>query len=227
MTGAVGVLFLSISTGVRAADTPCDRACLNGFVDQYLAALVARDPSKLPLTKTARYTENGQTLKLGDGMWGPVITIGNTRDELVTVANSYFEGLEKATNKYTPFDKNCKRIENGVVTSNDPASKNPITRMSCGDQFATGFSKIITRVQDRRFPMVDEERGLVFTVIRFDHSGKNKTTVWNDGSTHPVNTPFAFEIGELFKTRNGKIQQIEALVSNVPYCMPTGWGRKE
>jgi hypothetical protein len=74
--GAVGFLLLSISGGARAADAPRDRACLNGFVDQYLAALVARDPSKLPLTKTARYTENGQTLKLGDGMWGPVITIG-------------------------------------------------------------------------------------------------------------------------------------------------------
>jgi hypothetical protein len=71
-----GVLLLATSGGVRAADAPCDRACLNGFVDQYLAALVAHDPSKLPLTKTARYTENGQTLKLGDGMWGPVITMG-------------------------------------------------------------------------------------------------------------------------------------------------------
>jgi hypothetical protein len=68
-------------------------------------------------------------------------------------------------------------------------------------------------------------------VIRFDHNGQNKTTVWNDGSTHPVNTPFdepfAFEIGELFKIRYGKIQQIEALVLNVPYGMPTGLGKKE
>jgi hypothetical protein len=60
----------------RAADSACDRACLSGFVDQDLAALVARDPWRLPLTKTARYTENGQTLKLGDGMWGPLITMG-------------------------------------------------------------------------------------------------------------------------------------------------------
>jgi hypothetical protein len=52
---------------MRVADAPCDRACQNGFVDQYLAALMARDPSKLPLTETARYTENGQTLKLADG----------------------------------------------------------------------------------------------------------------------------------------------------------------
>jgi hypothetical protein len=305
---AIAGLLLIAGRLASAADAPCDRACLKGFVDQYLAALVAHDPSKLPVTATARYTENGQTLKLGDGMWGPVIAMGtyklyfadpkagqtgffgnleehghpailglrlkienrkisemetivirstargsfsspqdlkdqpalneivpaaerNTRDQLVTIANSYFEGLEKATDRYTPFDKNCKRIENGVITSNDPTSKSEITRMSCGAQFATGFSKIITNVRDRRFPIVDEERGLVYTVIRFDHNGKNKTTVWNDGSTHPVNTPFdepfSFEIGELFKIRNGKIQQIEALVLNVPYGMPTGWGKKE
>jgi hypothetical protein len=34
-----------------------------------------------------------------------------SRDELITVANSYFEGLEKATDKYTPFDKDCTRME--------------------------------------------------------------------------------------------------------------------
>ena len=48
----------------------CDRACLNGLVDLYWSALVAHDPDRLPLTPNARYTENGQTLKLGDGIWG-------------------------------------------------------------------------------------------------------------------------------------------------------------
>ncbi len=48
----------------------CDRACLNGFVDQYLAALVAHDPARLPLARDVKFTENGQTLKLGDGLWG-------------------------------------------------------------------------------------------------------------------------------------------------------------
>jgi len=37
---------------------------------------VAQDPSKLPLAKNARYTENGRELKLGDGMWRPTVTLG-------------------------------------------------------------------------------------------------------------------------------------------------------
>jgi hypothetical protein len=67
-----------------------------------------------------------------------------------------------------------------------------------------------TRVQERRFPVVDEERGLVLSVIRFDHSGKNKTITWADGTEHPVNPPFdqpfSFFIAELFKIVDGKDQ---------------------
>jgi hypothetical protein len=54
----------------------CDRACLNGFTDQFLAALVAHDPSRLPLGRGVRYTENGQALRLGDGFWGTASSLG-------------------------------------------------------------------------------------------------------------------------------------------------------
>jgi hypothetical protein len=68
---------------------------------------------------------------------------------------------------------------------------------------------------------------LVLSVIRFDHSGKNKTIAWADGSSYPVNRPFdqpfSFFIAELFKIVDGKINRIEALVTAVPYGMYTGW----
>ena len=38
-------------------------------MDEYLAALVAHDPSRLPLAQDAPFTENGQQLELGDGLW--------------------------------------------------------------------------------------------------------------------------------------------------------------
>ncbi len=52
-----------------AASNDCDRACLNGFVDKYLAAVVAHDPSKLPHTANVKYSENNVMLHLGDGLW--------------------------------------------------------------------------------------------------------------------------------------------------------------
>src|SRR5471030_1040486 len=55
----------------------CDRACLEGVVNQYLAALAARDPKRLPLSADVRYTENDQVMQLGDGFWKTVEGPGN------------------------------------------------------------------------------------------------------------------------------------------------------
>lgn len=77
---ALGIfLLVGISTGTGstgAADAPCDRACLNTLVDQYLAALVAHDPSRLPLAKTVKFTEDGVPLKPGDGLWATASGLG-------------------------------------------------------------------------------------------------------------------------------------------------------
>lgn len=47
----------------------CDRACLKGFIDQYLDALASRDPSGLPVAASVKYTQNGRVLGLGEGFW--------------------------------------------------------------------------------------------------------------------------------------------------------------
>jgi hypothetical protein len=151
---------------------------------------------------------------------------GRPRDEMIRIANSYFEGLEQATDAVTPFDPNCQRVENGTITANDPNATG-IGKMSCGAQFATGFSPFITHVRERRFPIVDEERGLVYAILFFDHAGKITSVKWTDGVTHkvgfPFDTPYCFMIGELFKIQNGKIRRVEAVLLPVPYGMKSGW----
>lgn len=49
---------------------------LRGFIDRYLAALAARDPSALPLAPNARFTENTIELPLGQGLWGTFTGLG-------------------------------------------------------------------------------------------------------------------------------------------------------
>ena len=58
-------------TGIagRGQTPACDRACLSGIVDTYLAALVAHDPSKAPLARGVRFTENTGVLEVGEGLW--------------------------------------------------------------------------------------------------------------------------------------------------------------
>jgi hypothetical protein len=55
----------------------CDRACLIGISEQYLDALAAKDPKKAPVAGTTiKNTENGQRLRLGDGLWNSITARG-------------------------------------------------------------------------------------------------------------------------------------------------------
>jgi hypothetical protein len=76
------VLAASLAlTGVACAAQPapaCDRECLIGVTEAYLAAMVAHDPTRAPVTTTARFTENTRTLKLGEGSaWTNVTGVQN------------------------------------------------------------------------------------------------------------------------------------------------------
>src|SRR5688572_3745337 len=55
----------------------CNRACLEGLVNQYLDALVAKDPKRLPLSADVKYTEQEQVMAVGDGFWKTVAGRGN------------------------------------------------------------------------------------------------------------------------------------------------------
>ena len=63
----------------------CDRTCLTGLLDRYLEALVARDPHRLPVARTVKFTENGQRLDLGDGLWHTVTGKGSYRLDMADV----------------------------------------------------------------------------------------------------------------------------------------------
>jgi hypothetical protein len=80
---AVALAALAFSQSLQAQSPPCDRACLKGFVDGYLDALAARDPSKLPLAAELKFTENGRVLELGQGFWKTAGTPLRYRDYLL------------------------------------------------------------------------------------------------------------------------------------------------
>jgi len=53
------------ATTTRSHAGSCDRACLEGWVDRYFAAVTADDPRAVPLAQNVRFTENGQVLPVG------------------------------------------------------------------------------------------------------------------------------------------------------------------
>jgi len=52
-----------------AAPATLDRAQLLALADNYLAALVAHDPAKVPLAADVRAVENAKPIKPGEGLW--------------------------------------------------------------------------------------------------------------------------------------------------------------
>ncbi len=137
------------------------------------------------------------------------------RAELIAIGNSYFTGLDTDNDgAYVPFDPDCQRRENAMVTSNNPdAEEGSIARMDCKAQFDTGFSVIVTDIRERRF-IADPVTGLAFAMGYFDHDGAvNKS----------LTQPYSIIIGEIFKIIDGKIRQIEAVLMTVPYGMESGW----
>jgi hypothetical protein len=66
----VGVSTATIAfAGQAAGGGGCDKPCLVGIADRYVAALVAHDPSKAPMAPNARFTEQSKVLAIGDGLW--------------------------------------------------------------------------------------------------------------------------------------------------------------
>ena len=62
---AIGVL--AIAQPSRAAS--CDTACLKKTVDNYVAALVAHDPSRVKFAPDVLFVENATPMKPGEGLW--------------------------------------------------------------------------------------------------------------------------------------------------------------
>ena len=74
-------LFPLLAASAQAAD--CDRACLKSMITKYVDAMIAHDPSRLPLASNVRFTEDSKDLKLGDGFWKTVTRKGGFRQDYI------------------------------------------------------------------------------------------------------------------------------------------------
>jgi hypothetical protein len=289
----------------------CDRACLYGFVDQYLHALADKSPSLLPWAKMVRFTENNVALRVGDGLWGTLSGLGPEdlraadpehgevayfgvvyeqgspgyfamrlkivdrkiaevetlvdrkgngpgpfgdpekmtelpfmkedvpldqrapRARMIALADGYMNTLQLNDGHiYTVFDPACSRRENGVWTASDPhpdlKSDSLLAvagRLSCEQGFKLGNYRWDDRLRARRFPLVDEQQGLVLAAGFIDHSGRLRKFTTTDGKVHdsPMKSPHSFCLFEMFKIINGRIRHAEAIFITVPYNMPSPW----
>ena len=163
----------------------------------------------------------------------------SSRAELERITNLYFDAIEKADGSIVPFARDGFRIENGTRTCNNPepvtGGANPdfarLRSMACADQLSTKIFTYIKSVSPRRIEVVDVDKGLAIAFVRFQHPGN---VLYVDtpanGRVDQTRNPWAVRptsalIAELFKIEDHKIQRVMAVITNVPYRMPTGWER--
>ena len=314
----VGSLGTRVSGSTGPIPLDCNRACLEGLIDQYLKAVVAHDPSKLPLSKDVMYTENNQAIEVGDGFWKTAQGLGNyrhvfadpefgqvammgtmmeagtpilmslrlrvelgriteiesiyfkpggggpnniaamdkmgkaedlwfrtippaqrqSRQQMIAVADAYFSGLQKNDGKGVngsptyPFTPDCHRIENGAPTTNVPPPPNQapgtlnLFSMDCLTQFQKGLYYVVQNIHHRRYPLVDQERGVVWAHCTFDQGTVN-SGVLSDGTKHSYpgfNRPSSILVTEAFLIENGKIRRVEMIGPAATYHINSPWG---
>lgn len=149
------------------------------------------------------------------------------RAELVRIANLYFEGIEKSSGDIVPLVPETSRVENGFRTAPRPPAADGTPAQSIQETFSSGRYRYIREIKPRRFLLVDEERGVVYTMVMFQHPGNvTGLPMWSAQYKDPtsiINFPNSMAMTEAFRIRGGKITHIVAQMVMLPYRQPTGW----
>ena len=162
-----------------------------------------------------------------------------SRQQLIAIADSYFEGLERHDGSKVPVSADCRRFEDGVQTSLNQV----FLPLACNDFAPFTY---MDKTAFRLYPVVDVERGLVLgqMVIQVSQAAGPPSAGPPGGSPaspasapHRVNPltgmvmpynefrgkPHDTIIHELFKVVDGKITEMQTIRLDRPYGWGGGW----
>ncbi len=159
-----------------------------------------------------------------------------SRAMLIAQTNKYYSGMERNDPKgdYSFFDNDCNRLEHADQTTNlktkqayGHSNDTAFSSLGCEAQFQTGFLGFVTRIRERRYPVVDEERQAVFAITTFDHNGTVRTLPSVNGQSSPIpayfDVPRTLHANEAFRLRGDKLYRIEMTLMEVPYGMSSAF----
>jgi len=165
-----------------------------------------------------------------DRLWGPEMLLAKgispalqlsipepERDSyyrLIAAGESYWRAFQtNGTPAYHPADlaSDTQRYENGLQTTGMVRDGVFVTAPS-------GFNagRFLGRnLWNRRYPVVDEERGIVLSMLRFG---------LKDGmESQSVATSNSRVVGEFFAVQQGLIREVHAVLFNTPDSQPPAW----
>lgn len=155
----------------------------------------------------------------------------SSREDLLKIGASYYDALVNSDGSAAPFADDCLRRENGMQTTGNPPPPTPgrgtMGAMGCAAQLNTRVMSYIKRIEPRRVWIADVETGLVFGLSQFRHPMEEKSLkivgVPGVDSVDMPFKPFDLPAAHIFKVRDSKIHEIEALGFTMPYGSKTGW----
>lgn len=142
----------------------------------------------------------------------------SSRDDMIAIAHSYWEGIEMHDNSVVLADPKSDRYEQGVNTTRTPGMPD---WAGC-DETPSKFPWI-KMARNRRYLLVDEERGIVICHVFLD----TPPGYYPPEAPTVERPPKSVLISELFKIYDGKIQQIVAILDMQPYGAKSGWEEDE
>jgi hypothetical protein len=258
-------LLASVTFSAQAQD--CDRSCLEGFLNQYLDAMVANDASKASLSYGFRQTENSIVTPNDEGLWSTATALGElqrryydpvagtagyaglveedgepavvalrlkvenqkiteaewhigrkddvgirgepggvvydleellanppnggevpadrrfSRDDLIAVGNSYFDGIIAKNSKIIKGHPGCSRRENGFPTFGGELAPGAVGFEGKGDCRTVGDFGL-AQITARRVHVVDVEQQVVMMSVVFQRLPGNER--WRNHFTHTI-----------------------------------------
>ena len=135
---------------------------------------------------------------------------------MIELANAYFDGIEIDSGANVPVTDDCNRIENGVQTTNTERFND----LKCNSLEPFDY---IPEVRERRFPIVDLERGVTVALVAFYIPEGDYERVVDGEKMLRHYDPRSLFLMEAFKIEDGKIRLIEATMRNMPLGTSMGW----
>jgi hypothetical protein len=205
--------------------------------------MVAHDPSRLPLAKDVRFTEDSQELKPGDGVWKTATKKGDFRQDYIDLkkqiaATHVMVFEENVQVLYSVVLRVADQKITGIETLVDRITPNSRFKPDSLDKASAGMSGVVPA--GKRMQRAEMIRGALLypnglRIGSFVHPDVKPSVaavdeeeglvlLWmNFGDTNSYGAGNALVTFEAFKVWGGEIHAINAFFRILPKDMQRGW----
>lgn len=147
------------------------------------------------------------------------------RERMVALVDGWYNSRQLNDGKvFTSIADDCERSVNGLDTTSGEYWAAQLAE-GCRQQLELGLHKPVDRIRARRYPVVNEETGVVVALSLEDHAVRSVDYTSTDGKSLKVEVEYPNTRGrlELFKIENGSITRIDGVSVFLPYYIHSLW----